>query len=80
MKPKLIKTRTCNGCRANENLDDEFCSLGFRRKQTEIFGRGIYNIPAEPCWKPRTYDDFLECIKIRRKENEKSERRKNENN
>ncbi len=55
--------KTCNGCRADNN--QKFCDLGFERETSYLKSFCITRIgkPLEKCPKPRTYDDYVYCLK-----------------
>lgn len=47
--------KTCAGCRALKSCSSaSYCELGFRINEKN-------SVPLEPCPKPRTYLDLLEC-------------------
>jgi hypothetical protein len=48
---KLTQKKKCNGCKA----DSRDCELGYLRNSKE-------GIPAEPCPKPTTNDDYCEAL------------------
>jgi len=59
--------KTCNGCRAYEKEIDTgeiagYCSLGYKTDYKKIpFYKGFIKIliPAEKCFKPKTWDEYF---------------------
>lgn len=60
---KLKNSKTCNGCKASElnHRDERICGLGFKME----IGPEPWRIwkPAEPCPKPKTYEERSEIYK-----------------
>lgn len=54
--------RTCNRCKASREV-------GFYGYECEFgYKTDMFLTPLEECPKPTTYEEYLECIKIRDKE------------
>lgn len=53
--------RTCNGCRALEQINGYFnCILGYKIEQKYV--EQVFNVGAKPkeeCPKPTTYEEYL---------------------
>lgn len=59
--------KTCNGCRALENIGyEQQCSLGYSMTVDvigKLFGRDIHKAkPLEECPKPKTYDIYYALV------------------
>ena len=52
--------RTCDGCKADRDLDSKYCSLRYRRKLVKIAkGVHVWSSPDEICPKPRTWNKYF---------------------
>ena len=57
---KVSKKRTCNECRALDEVSYMNCGLGYNNKGNYNPHLGINNIvPQEPCPKPKTWNDYF---------------------
>lgn len=65
---KLSQKKNCEGCRAlqmKQDFGSGKCELGFNNRGPCIKAFGIYRMqPQEPCYKPKTYGELLEAIKL----------------
>lgn len=71
MKPtiKLVKAKTCEGCRALGQGQGRAmsCDLRFKVNNRYIASFGVTFIsPAEPCYKPKTIAAYLAALEYRR--------------
>ena len=57
---KLSQKKTCAGCRAR--TWDKKCELDFPVEPLVVtYGLTLETKPTEPCYKPKTYDEFFEA-------------------
>lgn len=55
---KLSQKKTCEGCRAWTGTRQGSCQLNFTNRN--VSGQQWKApIPQEPCYKPRTYDEYM---------------------
>ena len=53
---RLSQKKNCNGCTASGNS----CELGYKRK-SNYFHCAVYGYtPLEPCYKPKTINEYIE--------------------
>lgn len=70
----LKKTRTCEGCKAaHYDHLTAHCALAFKTttERSPVFGMPVLK-PAEPCWKPRTDQEFVDCLREYTNQNQQS--------
>jgi len=66
---KLVKAKTCEGCRALAQGQHRAmsCDLRFKVNNRYIASFGVtFTSPAEPCYKPKTIAAFLAALEYRR--------------
>lgn len=64
---KLKTPKKCGGCKA---FMYGHCELYFKMKTIFIMDAPVNGVPQEPCFKPTTAKQLIDCMEIRR--NEKS--------